>query len=203
MTKIILLSGKQGAGKTSVSNEIMKRYFRRKDQWACFQLNFADTIYLMHDRVLNVLKECGIERPGLVKDGPLLQLLGTDWGRKYLGDNIWVETLKGRIDRQIKIENDQGFKRDCLVIVADCRFKNEFSAFPEALRVRLVCPDDVRKQRCEMWRENTQHPSEVDLDFFEENGLFDLSLDTANTPLMGCVDLVLAQIDKNTWMEKR
>jgi hypothetical protein len=91
-------------------------------------------------------------------------------------------------------------------IVADCRFQNEFDAFPEALRVRLTASEDVRRTRTNSWRENTSHPSEIDLDGYEAEGKFDLVFDTStaerNTP-EHCAEMILAQLQKQSWIEKR
>lgn len=191
MKQIILISGAQGSGKTSTQNEIIRRLSGKR---SCQVINFADVIYEMHDRTLDVLHKF-IPRRELVKDGPLLQLLGTEWGRKTIDENIWVRIAQEKY-RQIQLE-------DCVVIVGDCRFENEFDAFPEALRIRLECPEKVRKERCSMWRENTKHPSEISLDEYARQGKFDLYIDTSKVTCENATTLIMAQIDKNSWLEKR
>jgi predicted ATPase len=192
MSKIILISGKQGAGKTSLTNELVERLEGKN----VFKLKFADVIYEMHDAVLALLRANGIERD-VKKDGPLLQLLGTEWGRKTLGPEIWIRCLQARVS---KLEHKYP---SCTIIIDDCRFENEFDAFPDALRVRLEASEEVRKKRCDSWRPNSDHPSEIGLDKYSKDGKFDLYLDTNNTFIDGCAELVLAQLVKNVWMEKR
>lgn len=68
------------------------------------------------------------------KDRGLLQYLGTDWARKY-DKNVWVRGLKNKI------------KSNNLYVVTDCRFMNEFEAFPDWYSVYIDCPDDIRKER--------------------------------------------------------
>lgn len=153
MRKVILLSGKQGTGKTSLQKALVKEF--EKSGTPSHVVNFADAIYDMHNYCIEYLKECGIERD-IVKDGPLLQLLGTDWGRKTISEDIWVNVLKNQV------ETDPRAK--VVFIVGDCRFQNELKAFPHAYKVRLECPREIRKARCSMWRDNENHPSEVDLD---------------------------------------
>ncbi|MFS6706496.1 hypothetical protein WHK35_14280, partial [Staphylococcus aureus] len=145
--------------------------------------------------VLSVLDKYWPRRD-LVKDGPLLQMLGTDWGRKTINENIWVSIAQKRAAAALA-ENPK-----TLVIVGDCRFPNEFEAFPEALRVRLECPEDARKQRCSMWRENTAHASETGLDELARDKRFDLYLYTNTSNTTECVTLILAQLDKQSWAEK-
>lgn len=191
MKQLILISGAQGSGKTSTQNEIIRRVTGKRG-WQI--VNFADVIYEMHDRILEVLYKF-IPRRELVKDGPLLQLLGTEWGRKTIDENIWVRIAQEKY-RQVQSE-------DCLVIVGDCRFENEFDAFPQALRVRLECPEKIRKDRCSMWRENTKHSSEIALDEYARQGKFDLYIDTSKISCEHATTLIMAQIDKNSWLEKR
>ena len=189
MKTIVLISGKQGSGKTTITNELMKR-------WPARDLKFADVIYEMHDACRDILISRGIEMVNEVKDGHLLQFLGTEYGRKTFGEDVWVKIARNTISA-----SESNF------IINDCRFENEFDAFPEALRVRLQCESSIRKERAEMWRENTGHASEIDLDAYSGAGLFDLYVDTDNvsgsTSLNGCVELILAQILKRNWIAKR
>lgn len=157
MKHVILISAKQGGGKSTLQNALVNAFDNRGIQ--AYAINFADAIYKMHDFCIDYLKQYGIDRK-LVKDGPLLQVLGTEWGRNTIGENIWVDVLKGRI-----AACPTGFQmKDQVFIVGDCRFKNELDGFPEAYKVRLNCDREVRKARCSMWRNNETHPSEIDLD---------------------------------------
>lgn len=189
----VLLSGKQGSGKSTIQKLLIETCYKRM-HWHCIPINFADTLYEMHNAVLGILHRYWPDR-GLVKDGPLLQVLGTDWGRNTIDKNIWVEIMKNRL--KIYEPSYQ------LAIIGDSRFENEFDDFPDALRVRLTCPEALRRQRCSMWRENTEHPSEIALDAYERRSLFDLTLHTDQVDAEGCVELIMAQLNKNVWKEKR
>ncbi len=134
------------------------------------------------------------------KDGDLLQYLGTEFGRKKFGDNVWVDILKKKV---IKIP---GYgTEDLLVIVGDCRFENEFDSLPEAFRIRLECPEEIRKTRTNSWRENTQHPSEIGLDRYAQMGIFDMYANTSPQGISpeGIASLVMAKLGKGNWVEKR
>ena len=185
---ILLLSGKQGSGKTSIAKTL---FHKRNDAGhATMIVNFEDVLRDMHDKVLDILHDFWPDR-GLAKDGPLLQMLGTDWARNTIDQDIWVKILQTRVAK---------FSADTLVIVGDCRFPNEFQAFPSALRVRLECERNVRKARCEMWRTHELHPSEIGLDGEAHAGLFDLYLHTDVTDLPGCVALLSVALEKKDWI---
>lgn len=190
--KIVMISGKMGSGKSTLTRKLLELENQRGP---AMELRFAEAIYDMHDFCRDYLKNCGIKVPD--KDGKLLQLLGTDWGRASYGENVWVDIVKN------SVIHAEGFSPQQLIVISDCRFMNEFDAFPEALRVRLVCGEDTRKNRAESWRENTQHPSEIDLDQYSFDKRFDLYIDTEKVDSNAAATLVRAQLDKNVWMEKR
>lgn len=170
MTHIILLSGKQGAGKSTTAQAILK-IAKASGHYSFVEiLKFAGPLYTLHEYILNKMESMNGQKR-LKKDGKLLQLLGTEWGRESFGVNVWVDIMKRKI-------NSWPYSGRRLIIIDDCRFENEFDAFPEALRVRLWASEEIRKLRTESWRENTNHPSEIGLDHYEAQGKFDLVLST-------------------------
>jgi hypothetical protein len=195
MTKVVLISAKQGGGKTTLAKFLGNTLLEK-----VHQLTFASPLYEMHDQCLGVLKECGIERD-IVKDGPLLQLLGTEWGRKTIDENIWVNILGNRIRTISNI--DYIHQIESVIVVSDCRFRNEFTALPQALRVRLECNREVRKARCSAWRDKELHDSEVDLDPLVILGEFDLIFNTAVHTPEHCASVIKSHLDKNEWVNNR
>lgn len=196
MTRVVLISGKQGSGKTTIANELIRNKELLRFDFAGSE-KFAETLYELHNYLLNRM-ETLTGKPRIAKDGKLLQLLGTDWGRENFGPDVWCDILKRKIEA---FKTESALKR--LVIIDDCRFENEFESFPDALRVRLEAPEAIRKLRCPAWRDNVNHPSEVGLDEYSTLGAFDLYLDTSGDDLVKCVSLIAAQLDKNCWIEKR
>lgn len=165
-TRVILISGAQGAGKTTLANALLKE--ARIAGFFSQVLKFADPLYKIHDATLERAHALlGI--PKVAKDGDLLQLLGTEWARKKFGPNVWADALRIEIEK-LRRTVPVGFK--LLVIVDDCRFENEFDAFPDAVTVRLEVPEEIRKRRATSWRENTLHPSETGLDAYAKAGKF-------------------------------
>lgn len=157
-TSILLISGKMGSGKSTVARMLLERAWPVDAQL----FKFADVLYSMHNRLLMELRGYNVSVPK--KDGKLLQLLGTDWGRAVYGENVWVDICKRRVNQWLA----SGVQR--LAIIDDCRFPNELEAFPNALKVRLEAPADVRKQRCDAWRDDVGHASECALDGHVEGG---------------------------------
>lgn len=186
--KVILISGKQGSGKTTLQEAYASTI--RDMGGAVYLLNFADIIYEMHNAVLDILHKNWPNR-GMVKDGPLLQLLGTEWGRKTIDENIWVKILQKRVEN-IKAGLPSNLRTPTVVIIGDCRFENEFDAFPEAITVRLEADEWIRKQRCSQWRDRANHPSETGLDRYAFDGKFQYMFDTGNVGVEEIVkDLLL------------
>lgn len=155
---VVLISGKQGSGKTTLKDQLMKKLYE-VPRLRAFSLTFAEPLYRIHDFVWGMLKDNSIEMP-FKKDGNLLQKIGA-WGRD-LDSDLWIKLLKSLMSK-FKLQF-VGFYDYQVFIISDCRFKNEFNAFSDALTIRLECERDVRKARCEMWRENEHDISETDLD---------------------------------------
>ncbi len=169
MNKVIVgISGKQGSGKTTLSRGIQNSF----SGWGISSevLKFAQPLYEMHDAVRSVLQKYGYSPYDYEKkDGNLLQLLGTEWGRDTLGEGVWCDILKFRANAS----------ESKIVIVDDCRFLNELSAIKEFnnFTVRLEAPSKIRKARAEVWRDKENHPSEIALDYAIQD--FDLVLDSS------------------------
>lgn len=163
--KLILLSGKQGSGKTTASYNL--KNWAIGNRWRFKDFKFADPLYEMHDLILGVLKKYGIKTPH--KDGPLLQMLGTDWARKNYGPDIWASLGRARVE--IELERSS-LDHPTLFVVDDCRFMNELEYFDDAFKVRLECNRDERKARADAWRDNENHPSETQFDGKDLTKLF-------------------------------
>lgn len=156
-TVYILLTGKQGSGKTTLLGKLGK-YIGP----TAVHEKFAGTLYACSTAVLQVLDRCGI-RPTREQEKTLLQLLGTEWGRRQLGEDVWVRALIGRVQ-------DYPVSKT-FVLIDDARFENEFWAFQKehTYTIRCLASEDTRRSRCDGWRENTSHPSETGLDHIADH----------------------------------
>ena len=186
-TKIILISGKQGVGKSSLQEELYNRLPMST------KFRFADPLYQIHEGIQQMMHwiypEITCAHRKIAKDGPLLQMLGTNWARAFDND-IWVKIAQRKVGELLR----KGFAP---IIIDDCRFKNEFHAFDDmgVLKIRLHCDKDIRKARCTMWRDNDTHPSEIDLDEYAAEGKFDLHYDTENFDIEALGDRVLQALE--------
>jgi hypothetical protein len=79
-------------------------------------LRFADPLYEIQKAVYQIV---GLPEK---KDRTLLQLVGTEWGRHTIDQNIWVNVVVDRIKKE---------KPETNLFIADCRFANEEKALRE------------------------------------------------------------------------
>jgi hypothetical protein len=130
--QIIGLIGSAGSGKTTVANIIERDYgFAR--------VRFAGPIKIM---LGSMLESCGVPADkiqemldGNLKEIPCdelmgktprfaMQTLGTEWGREYINQNIWVKTTMLGVERISETGKS--------VIIDDVRFPNEVTAIKNA-----------------------------------------------------------------------
>lgn len=190
---VILISGAQGAGKTTLANKISHWALDDNRFWV-YNLKFADTLYEMHHAIWGILEKEGEMRPAKV-DGTLLQLLGTEWGRRCLDSYVWVRILKKKVLRAVEFVR---WPRHKIFIIDDARMINEISAFDrepgiETLKVRLECNEGMRQARALKWRANTAHESETGLDEYKE---FDYIIYTDTHNEADTFELVKGLIEK-------
>lgn len=173
---VVMISGKQGSGKSTITAKLRLLCQRRTKTWAASEVIFAGPIYEVHNYRRDLFRKYGLKMDE--KDGPFLQDLGTKHGRERLGENVWVKIAENKIFQEIEKLHKDGFQRASFFI-SDTRFPNELnlaSEWKNSIKVRLEAPEVVRKQRCPAWRDRTDHPSEVSLDGCHE--LFDMVIDT-------------------------
>jgi energy-coupling factor transporter ATP-binding protein EcfA2 len=182
--EVVLISGKMGSGKSTLALKLAEGFFNEEKGYRCHLINFADPLYEIHNRARGILADAGINIDLTRKDGNLLQLLGTEWGRNTIGPDIWVNVLKGRVLNTAKMMNYDERSLKHIFIIADCRFLNELDSFPWAFKIRLECDRDLRKERVSMWRDKEDHPSECGLDGMEDK--FDVVIDSGMYPTATC-----------------
>jgi hypothetical protein len=160
--KVIAISGKQGSGKSTLSNQIASKLLNVG--WNVLSLKFAAPIYEMQDAVLRVARTHGLKPDA--KEGRLMQLIGTEWGRERFGHDVWTRCL---VERLHHLKDTRDVNTHTLVVIDDLRFGNELTAldmFGGVTTVRLECAEELREERCNSWRGGAglEHSSETSLD---------------------------------------
>jgi hypothetical protein len=124
---VVGLCGRAGAGKNTVAEFL-------RDYGFC-QIAFADPIYDAIEAITGlgksslsdrVVKETPIEWLGGKSPRRLLQLLGTEFGRQMISDDVWISLLLRRVKNMIQAGHHK-------IAITDVRFDNE----AEAIRDRL------------------------------------------------------------------
>ena len=191
---ILLISGKQGSGKTTLANRLKEELSIMQIPVATFK--FAAPLYEMHDACYRVLQKYGWDKQDDKKDGDLLQLLGTEWGRTHLDPDIWAKLTKNAVNVFLYCCKDSFLPdKEGVAIIDDARFENEVNIFNRkyTLTVRLNASAEDRKKRCEYWREKQDHPSEIGLDNYND---FDVVIDTSEYSSEETFSIVMEEIKK-------
>ncbi len=132
-------SGKDTAGEYLVNKNNNSRIMR-----------FSSTLYEISK---DIYKRAGIPWK---KDRLLLQWIGTEWGRS-IDPNIWVNALLKDIVALEGVAN--------VICVTDMRFQNEAIALKKN---GFTLVNVVRSKENRGIVENENHPSEIDLDGFDQ-----------------------------------
>lgn len=139
--KVIGVGHKARQGKDTIAGHLVRNY-------GATRMSFADALYDVA-RVVFGMKE---------KDGPLLQVLGTDVFRKK-DPEIWLSTLYFKIQDQ----------KPALVVIPDVRFPNEVEM------IKSMGGDTIKIERTHKdgspFRATDRplnHPSEIALDDYKD-----------------------------------
>lgn len=129
MTTIIALTGPAGCGKDLVSEIMTTQMLRRDPEVKLRSLSFASPIKEAVSAILGCRVECFEDRE--FKEGSLLdshdldtsprrlmQLLGDEFGRQLIDDQIWIKIAEQRLNTA----EDQGVD---FMFITDLRYENE------------------------------------------------------------------------------
>jgi adenylate kinase family enzyme len=147
MTLRVAISGKQGSGKSTLSQELVENYGFERISFATKLKEIAmDLFGLSWDQVY-----------GDKKERVLLQELGAKM--REIDSEVWIKYVIRQVEQN----------RYTNYVIDDVRYKNEFEALKEAgfVMLRVECVEKVRKGRIGENYKNDTHMSETDLDFIE------------------------------------
>jgi hypothetical protein len=168
---IILISGKQGSGKTTLSNGLMD--LSRRHFVSSWPGGFAKAMRAIVQTMSLTAKSVGCPIPEKVETRELMNFIATTWGRG-INPDFWIPPVIKDYKQIAELWKNRAF---FLYIIDDFRCLNEANAFndlDDVYRIRLQCPEEYRRKRAKYWGDPT-HVSEVDLDNY---GNFDLTMDT-------------------------
>jgi len=119
---VIGILGVAGSGKTLVSKHLSDRYGYRRTRFADPIKQMLRAIGLTEEEVDGDSKSRPIPRFGGATPRHMMQTLGTDWGRKMVSAEMWVEVWRREAEAST-----------VPIVVDDVRFLNEAQA------VRSLC----------------------------------------------------------------
>ena len=159
--KALSFFGPQQVGKSTIAKHICAKFperFRYR--------NFAGPIYAMAEAFYGELpteKEAPQELSGGKSLRQFMQLLGTEFGREGLYQDVWMNQLKFGIQK----DNAAGL----ITVVDDCRFVNEFDMLTEAGAVHIEVSREGHGPK-------GTHLSEIDWQNFKADAHLRNSFDT-------------------------
>jgi hypothetical protein len=155
---IVGITGRAGAGKDTVADYLV-------DTYGFGKTSFAGPIKDMINTLLGEQPEAWEDRewketPILCGKSPryLAQTLGTEWGRRIVGEDIWV---------RLALDASNDFEH---LVISDVRFDNEAEAIHEAGGYIIqVCRNNTLTQLTEHASERGVDPRLIDWAVFNEH----------------------------------
>lgn len=167
--RVILLTGKMQSGKDTAAAYLHDRYLFTRRKFAAPLYSMLCTMYgdIIHDVNYAYIEARKTERAPLTNLTwrEMLQTLGTEWGRTHVNTDIWVDLAREIVAAAYPAQ----------VVISDCRFINEWTAFCNDARFdtrllaiqRFTLEAQAQTQGGEI--SVTQHQSEQEIDWLREH----------------------------------
>jgi len=119
-------------------------------------LKFADPLYQIQEAIYKISR---LTPPEGGRDRGLLQFIGTDWGRKTINPDIWINVMQATLSEIPKGAN---------IYLTDVRFPNEFRLLDQfgILKIKIKRP---LEDRILYGATNLTHESETALDHIPDS----------------------------------
>jgi len=138
--------GKQRAGKDTCAEYLKSKLGGRI-------IKFADPLYRMQEEIYKIAH---LQHNSSTKDRLLLQFLGTEWARKTINPNLWVELMEDNLKWLNEHYNGN-------LYITDCRFPNELQLL-EKYNFKIIQIHRSDELRIAAGASNLTHESETALD---------------------------------------
>jgi len=157
---LVGITGTAGSGKTTAARIMCDRYDFYRVRIAEPIKRMARALGLTHDQVDGPLKEIPLDELCGRTPRYVMQTLGTEWGRRMIGEDIWVRVAEKEIGRLMT--------NGVSVVVDDVRFPDE------AVMIKKLGGAMVRVENT-LITKSTAHESElhifnIEVDYVIVNG---------------------------------
>jgi len=120
LPRIVAFTGVAGSGKSTASRHLVEKHGYQLVKFAGPLKDMLRAIGLGDVHIEGPHKETGIAILSGRTPRHAMQTLGTEWGRKCMGDDFWINLWRTRVDGILAFNGR--------VVVDDCRFPNEATA---------------------------------------------------------------------------
>lgn len=114
---VIALTGLAGSGKSTASKYLIEKHGYQLVKFAGPLKDMLRAIGLGEGHIEGAHKETELAMLSGHTPRRAMQTLGTEWGRKCMGDYFWINLWRSRVDSALAFGGR--------VVVDDCRFPNE------------------------------------------------------------------------------
>lgn len=125
MTQLIGICGSIGAGKSTVAKHLAAAHKGKRVRVADALKQMLRTLGLTEEQVDGYEKAIPLALLGGKTPRDAMQTLGTEWGRKLMHPDLWINACVMRITTEL-VQKDHD-----IIIVDDIRFPNEAKAIHE------------------------------------------------------------------------
>lgn len=117
MPPVIALTGLAGSGKSTASKYLVEKHGYQLVKFAGPLKDMLRAIGLGEGHIEGAHKETDLAMLSGHTPRHAMQTLGTEWGRKCMGEDFWTNLWRSRVDSVLAF--------DGRIVVDDCRFANE------------------------------------------------------------------------------
>lgn len=119
LPRVVALTGPAGSGKSTAANYLVRHRGYERVKFAGPLKRMVAAMGLSDEHIEGSMKEAALDMLCGKTPRHVMQTLGTEWGRKCIGEDFWVRLWLR--DASVRLFSSR-------VVVDDCRFPNEAAA---------------------------------------------------------------------------